>query len=216
MLISSLAAHGPAPLDRPAVETDPLNPITAYGRSKQAAEKVLFEGDWPFRCVSLRPPGLYGPRDLEFVPLFKAARLGITARIGTRMTGLSLVDGRDAAGAAVALMASEQAAGSFFVDDGQKGYSWPDLADALTETFGRKVRTWSLPIGLLRFVAGLVGSRRAARSPILNPDRLADLDSDGWVCDGSHLVKVTGFEPRFGLIEGFRTTSDFLREQGLL
>ena len=80
VLISSLAAHGPAGLDQPAVETDPCRPITAYGRSKLAAEKLVWSRDWPFRTAILRPPALYGPRDREFLPLFKLALRGWTGR----------------------------------------------------------------------------------------------------------------------------------------
>jgi nucleoside-diphosphate-sugar epimerase len=214
LLVSSLAAHGPAPLSRPAVETAECHPITAYGRSKRAAEQLALEGDWDFRCVSLRPPGLYGPRDTEFVPLFKAARWGLTARIGQSITGLSLVDGRDAAAAALALLASEQAVGPYFVDDGQAGYSWPQLAAALGQAAGRKVRVLPLPLGLLKLAAAVVGRGRAARSPVLNADRLADLDAEGWACDGSRLNRDTGFRAQFDLERGFRTTMDFLREQG--
>ncbi len=216
LLISSLAAHGPAGISRPAVETSECHPITAYGRSKLAAEQLVLDGGWNFRGVSLRPPGLYGPRDTEFVPLFKAARWGVTARIGRSLTGLSLVDGRDAAAAAVALLASEQATGPYFVDDGQAGYSWPQLAAALGQAAGRKVRVLPLPLGLLKLAAALVGRGRAARSPVLNADRLADLDAEGWACDGSRLNRDTGFRAQFDLERGFRTTMDVLREQGAL
>jgi nucleoside-diphosphate-sugar epimerase len=213
LLVSSLAAHGPASISRPAVETSECHPITAYGRSKLAAEQLVLDGDWGFRCVSLRPPGLYGPRDFEFVPLFKAARWGLTARIGRSLTGLSLVDGRDAAAAAVALLACDRAVGPYFVDDGQAGYSWPQLAAALGQATGRKVRVFPLPLELLRFAAAVVGRGRAARSPVLNADRLTDLEAQGWACDGARLRRDTGFQAQFDLVRGFRTTMDFLREQ---
>ena len=67
VLISSLAAHGPAGLDRPARESDPCRPLTAYGRSKLAAEALALAPDLPFRTAVLRPPALYGPRDRGFL-----------------------------------------------------------------------------------------------------------------------------------------------------
>jgi nucleoside-diphosphate-sugar epimerase len=216
ILISSLAAHGPAGLDRPAVETDTPHPITAYGRSKLAAEALLAEGTWDFRAAVLRPPSLLGPRDREFLPLIKLATWGWTGVLGRNISGLSLVDGRDAATAAVALLETETAAGVYFVDDGRKGYDWPAMAEALGRMAGRRIRTIRVPLGLLRLASLLAGRSRAARSPILNPDRIQDLEAPGWVCDGSRLVQDTGFQARFDAAAGFTDTLDFYRKENWL
>jgi len=216
VLISSLAAHGPAGLDRPAVEDDADDPITAYGRSKLQAEAALNSRTRTFRTAILRPPSLYGPRDREFMPLLKLARRGWTARLGRRMTGLSLVDGRDAAAAAVDVLESPAARGTFFVDDGRGGYDWEDLRTALEAMAGRRVRRVTVPLALLRAVAFLAGRGRAARSPVLNRDRIADLDCAGWVCDGRRLTAATAFAGGREAAVGFRQTLEFYREEGWL
>jgi nucleoside-diphosphate-sugar epimerase len=216
ILISSLAAHGPAGMDRPALETDACNPITHYGRSKLAAEELLAKGDWAFRTAVLRPPSLYGPRDAEFLPLVRMATWGWTGRLGSRMTGLSLVDGRDSADAAIALLETKAATGPYFVDDGRTGYDWPAMAAALGEMAGRGIRTLQVPLCLLKSISWLAGSSRAARSPVLNRDRISDLDSVGWVCDGSRLTAATGFKAQRDAARGFTETLDFYREEGWL
>ena len=216
ILISSLAAHGPAGMDQPALESDDCNPITHYGRSKLAAEELLAKGDWAFRTAVLRPPSLYGPRDPEFLPLVRMATWGWTGRLGSRMTGLSLVDGRDAADAAIALLETESATGPYFVDDGRTGYDWPAMAAALGEMAGRRIRTLQVPLCLLKSISWLAGSSRAARSPVLNRDRINDLDSVGWVCDGSRLTAATGFGAKRNAARGFTETLDFYREEGWL
>ena len=216
VLISSLAAHGPAALDRPAVETNPCRPITAYGRSKLAAENLLKTGAWPFRTAVLRPPSLYGPRDAEFLPLFRLALRGWTGHFGNRLTGLSLVHGGDAAAAAVTLLETRSATGPYFVDDGRAGYDWSALAEVLGHVADRKIRTLAIPLNLVKLVAWLAGRTRAGRSPVLNRDRILDLDTEGWVCEGSHLVKATGFRARWNATRGFAETLDFYREEGWL
>lgn len=220
LLISSLAAHGPAPLESPAVEDDPCRPLTAYGRSKREAEKAVLAAAGPFRRVILRPPSLYGPRDREFLPLLKAASKGWTARLGRRLTGLSLVDGRDAAAAAVALLQTPTAKGTYFVTDAQGGYDWHQLQDALSLAAGRTVRRVDVPLGAVRLVAGigdmLGGLLGRETSLLLNPDRVRDLDAVGWVCDGSRLVRDTHFTPRFDAATGFGAALGFYREQGWL
>ena len=216
VLISSLAAHGPASLDQPAVETDACLPITAYGRSKLAAEKLLDVGDWPFRTAILRPPALYGPRDREFLSLFSLARRGWTGRIGRSLTGLSLVHGSDAAAAAVDLLETPAAVGPYFVDDGQTGYGWDALAAALGQMAGRKVSVLPIPLGLLKFFSWIIGSRRASRSVVMNRDRIRDLESCGWVCRGDKLTAATGFRARYTAKAGFADTLDFYLKEGWL
>ena len=216
VLISSLAAHGPAGLDHPALETDASRPITEYGRSKLAAEELVSSSEWPFRTAILRPPSLYGPRDREFLPLIKLATHGWTGRLGSQMTGLSLVDGRDAATAAVALLETASAGGTFFVDDGRTGYDWSALAEALEKMAGRRIRTIRLPLVWLKILSFLAGQSRAARSPVLNRDRIQDLETDGWVCDGSRLAAATGFRAQRDAARGFAETLEFYREEGWL
>ncbi len=213
VLVSSLAAHGPAGLDHPAREDDPCRPVTGYGRSKAAAEQLLLEHEHPFRTVVLRPPALYGPRDRAFLPLIKLAARGWTVRFAGPMQGLSLVHGRDAAGAVVALLEEPEAAGVFFVDDGHRGYSWPELASALSIACGRKVRLLSIPLGLLKFTAALLRPFTRGGISVLRKDRLRDLDVPGWVCDSSRLREATGFAARYDAAAGFADAVAFYRRE---
>ncbi len=216
VLISSLAAHGPAGLDRPARESDACRPISDYGRSKLAAEELLTAEEWAFRTAVLRPPALYGPRDAAFLPLVRMALRGWTGRIGRRLTGFSLVDGRDAAAAAIALLETESATGPFFVDDGRTGYDWPALVEALGQMAGRRIRILPVPMGMLKLISRLAGSTLAARSAILNRDRLRGLDTEGWVCDGSRLIAATSFRARWNAARGLTETLEFYRENSWL
>jgi len=213
VLVSSLAASGPSSPGRPRLESDPCAPITAYGRSKVAAEALL-DGDWPFRTAALRPPGLYGPRDRAFLPLFKAGRLGLSARIG-RVRELSLTDGRDAARAAVLLAEDERARGPYFVDDGTP-HAFADLTAALSRAFGRRILTLRLPVGLLRFTARLVGRARASTLPLLAEDRLRDVAVDGWVCSGEKIRSELGYAGARDITTGFAETLEFYRQEGWL
>ena len=188
VLISSLAAHGPGSLAHPAVEDNPCRPLSAYGRSKRDAEKVLLSASGEFRRVILRPPSLYGPRDREFLPLLRAATRGWTARLGSKLSGLSLVDGRDAAAAVLAVLDTPTASGPYFISDPQVGYDWEQIRTALAAAAGRKVRQVTIPLGAVRLAAGVTALVGAGPSLLLNRDRLRDLDTVGWVCDGGRLV----------------------------
>ncbi len=73
--VSSLAASGPAaePIGR-SPEDDP-HPVSAYGRSKLAgeAEARRHRGPWTI----LRPPAVYGPRDIDVLQFFKLTARGL-------------------------------------------------------------------------------------------------------------------------------------------
>ncbi len=75
--VSSLAAVGPSP--QPAgvgPEAEP-SPISAYGRSKLAAEAAvrgLSETAW---WTIVRPPAIYGPRDTDIFEFFRMAGRGL-------------------------------------------------------------------------------------------------------------------------------------------
>lgn len=228
VLISSVAAGGPASPEDPATEARPLAPITAYGRSKRDAEQLVHGGDWPLRVATLRPPALYGPRDREFLPLFRAARLGWTARLGTSVRGLSLVEGTDCAAAAIAILQTSAAAGPYYVDDGPGpaeresvgrrypwGYDWTEIFAALEAAWGRRLRRLQIPLGILRTAAALRLPGRTP-NPVLHPDRLRDLGACGWVCSAARLRRDTDWRPGHDLRSGFAATRAALEQEGWL
>ncbi len=72
--VSSLAAVGPNPTDRPLDETSEPRPQDSYGRSKLAGERIVLEAGGRMPVTIIRPPAVYGPRDSNFLPLFRMAR----------------------------------------------------------------------------------------------------------------------------------------------
>ncbi len=212
LLVSSLAAVGPTRPGLPVDETTPCRPVTAYGRSKLAAERLL-DGRWPFRTTALRPPALYGPRDRAFLPLLRAARRG-WCPLPRPLRALSLADGRDVAAAVAALLAAPEPAPVYGVDDG-RAYGPADLAAALAAAWGRPVRLLSLPVAPLDAAARLCPPL-ARRVSVLTPDRRRDLRAAAWLISGRRLRRDTGLPPGRPLARGFRETLTFYREAGWL
>ncbi len=100
ILVSSMAAGGPSPRGRPLKGEEPPKPVTRYGRSKLAAERVVEASDLPWTIV--RPPMVYGPRDREVLKVFRLARLGLGPVFGDGTQELSAVHGADLAAALIA------------------------------------------------------------------------------------------------------------------
>jgi nucleoside-diphosphate-sugar epimerase len=85
VVVSSLAAAGPAPKKRGKTEddafdgrrlkreTDVPNPISAYGRSKLAGEREVLRFADATPTTIVRPPYVFGPGDAASTPLYKIA-----------------------------------------------------------------------------------------------------------------------------------------------
>ena len=114
--MSSLAAVGPsngAPVDR---RCEP-RPLTAYGRSKLAGERVLLEVADRIEVVILRAPAVYGPRDAEMLRFFRMARRGVLPVPGGPDRPLQLVHVQDLARAVAAAVFAPDARGVYHVAD---------------------------------------------------------------------------------------------------
>ena len=112
VLVSSMAAGGPAGQGRPLTGTAPARPVTAYGRSKLAAEAAVTAGRLPW--VIVRPPTVYGPRDHEVLKVFRMARLGVAPVFGDGSQQLSAVHGADLASALVAAGTAAATVGNIY------------------------------------------------------------------------------------------------------
>src|SRR4051812_16912850 len=74
VLVSSQAAAGPAPsADAPVRESARPVPIENYGRSKLQAEQAVARYRDLLPITILRPSAVYGPRDRDFLAVFRQA-----------------------------------------------------------------------------------------------------------------------------------------------
>jgi len=135
---SSIAVFGPCKNGVPVETRSPLEPITAYGRSKRDAEREVAR--FPGSSV-IRFPMLVGPGDrvTGLFQRFARSRLfPVTAR------RFSAMDMRDA----VRLLLYEaqddrQEQETYTVSDG-KSYTWRDVAGIFAQQAGHRV--WNVPL----------------------------------------------------------------------
>lgn len=130
--LSSLAAVGPAAGLEGVDETTPLHPLTPYGRSKVEMEVEMRRAAVPIPCTFIRPPTVYGPRDRDTLPVFKAAARGL--RISpNRHSVLSFVYVDTLVDFIIACIESPAARGETFMvaDDG--ALTWPEFAALATD-----------------------------------------------------------------------------------
>ena len=214
VLISSQAAAGPGTPARPAREDDEPRPLTAYGRSKLAAETAVRE-EGSVHWTILRPSAIYGPRDRQFLALFRLAACGRPLLTAEPSTMYTLIDVSDAARAVVLAASGEQPAGrTFFV-----GHPAPQSARTLVEevaiAVGRPGTPRRVPAPLLS--AAALGGEIAWRLgfvPPIDRARLAELRAEGFVCSVARAQAELGFIATTPLRDGLSRTWRWYREAG--
>lgn len=216
ILVSSMAAVGPSAdgllLDEKAVP----HPITLYGQSKLEGEKIALSYKTKIPLTILRPPAIYGPRDVMIYPVFKMARRGVFAYPAGKPPTISMAYVEDVAGACLWAAKTEKAEGEiYFVADGDR-YRWTDIADILSSILHRKIVRLPLPKTLLWPVAFLEEGRARLfhAAPRLHRGHVKQFFAS-WGIDIKK-IKTAGFLPRFNLESGMESTVAGYRQQGWL
>lgn len=207
VFVSSLAARGP---------DGSGGPVSAYGRSKAAGERLLEAFRDRLELVVLRPGGVYGPRDDDLLPLFRAAARGFLA-VPRSPHPLQPVYVGDVVSATKAALEAEPSVDPLPVAHPRR-HTWDDLAAALAAAVGGEPRIVHLPpaffwsVGLLSELA----SRLTGRSPAMDRRRARDLSRLRWTCDIDETRRALDWEPTVDIELGLRVTAAWYREVGWL
>jgi nucleoside-diphosphate-sugar epimerase len=216
VLVSSMAAAGPAARGRPHDGSEAARPVTAYGRSKLAAERSVTGSGLPWTIV--RPPTVYGPRDREVLKVFRIARLGIAPVFGDGGQELSAVHGGDLADALVAAGTSPAAVGKSYYACHPEVFTSGDFVRAVGAAMGRRVRVVRLPSGLAGTLLGVteLAARATGRPTILTRDKANEFFQPAWTGDPAPLTRDTGWRARHDLRSGLADTYNWYRTAGWL
>lgn len=219
LLLSSLSVMGPGdergytPF---SAESEP-HPNTAYGRSKLKAEQYLMSvDDLPWLIV--RPTGVYGPRDKDYLILMKAVKKGLDVGAGFRKQLLTFIHSQDLAEVIFTLLTKGIKNKSYFVADGDS-YTDSEFNLIVKETIGKKrVIRLKLPLWLVKYAAFMSGrvSSLLGKTTTLNSDKYLIMKQRNWLCDVTPLKEDIGFTPRWRLKEGVEMTVEWYRNEGWL
>lgn len=216
ILVSSLAAGGPAPRGLPLDGSEPARPVTAYGRSKLAAEEVVRSSSLPWSIV--RPPIVYGPRDREVLKLFRIARLGIAPVFGDGGQELSAVHAADLVAALMAVAATGATEGRTYAACHPEIFTSGDFARAVGTAMGRAVGTLRIPgpVGRALLTVTETAARIAGQRTILTTDKANEFFQPAWTGDPRPLARDTGWCATFDLRSGLADTYEWYRRAGWL
>jgi nucleoside-diphosphate-sugar epimerase len=217
LLISSQAAGGPSLDGMPVTEAHPPRPVSAYGESKLRAEELVLQMRDRLPVCSIRPPAVYGPRDVATLKMFVAVKRHVqpVLRAGGKF---SLVHAGDLARACCLALEDDRALGEiFFVAE-------PDVCDydALGRQAKRALGTWALrvePPGWLLSGVALAAEAIGAlsgRPPFLSRQKLREITSGDWIGSSAKIRTGLGWAPQRSLEAGFAETAAWYREAGWL
>ncbi len=216
--VSSLEASGPSP-DGGPVDPGQEKPITAYGRSKLAAEKVVIGAKDALPVTVLRPGAIYGPRDGEILEAFKSIKRGLRPTVAGGHARGSYVYGPDCAAACIRAIEADVATGNvYFVDDGGRGVAQHEFFDMIEDALGRRALVrMNLPMGVLKTVAlGVEAYGKASGKAVMLTREKANMLMQHFVCESSRTQKDLGWKPEVPLREGVRRAVDWYRDNGWL
>jgi nucleoside-diphosphate-sugar epimerase len=214
--LSSLAASGPAVEGRGVRVDDEPRPLTEYGRSKLAGERVCIETR-DMDVVVLRAPAVYGPRDTDLYHFFRLARFGFIPVPTGGDRPLQMVHVEDLARALVHAVRAQGAAGVYHIAE-PRSYTWREVSRLVGAAVGRRVTMVPVPAGLIRVLGSVseTAAGLAGRSSIFNRDKARELLAPGWLCETEAARAVLEYEAGIPLADGLRATAQWYREQGWL
>ncbi len=209
--VSSLAASGPSPAAEGRSPADPPAPISAYGRSKLAGEAAArrYAGPWAI----VRPPAVYGPRDIDILQFFRlAARGWVPVPAGHRWVTVAHV--------------TDVVRGILAAAGRGRGRTWHlgepfphtmrGLIESLAAAGGVRARVVGVPSVLIR-AAGLVGNGlqlMGLRSVAMTGDKARELTARHWTSASSASMRELGVGGFVPFAAGARETWSWYRDQG--
>lgn len=232
VFVSSLAAAGPSPPDRPRTEGDPAAPVSNYGRAKRAAERIAEQYAMQVPITIVRPPIVFGEGDLLMRDVFRSIfRYGIHVALGVARSRYSLIHVDDLVDALVLCAeqgtrltvdgdpAANPPTGYYFVATEEQP-TFAELGLLIGKSLGRQsVRVLRSPGTALLWPAAALAevvARLQGRPYIFNFDKAREAVAGSWICSPQTIRRDLGFAPRAPFFERLRQTADWYRQQNWL
>ncbi len=212
--VSSLAAGGPSEDPEGLRPEDEPRPVSAYGRSKLAGERAVraYPHDWAI----LRPPAIYGPRDIDVLQFFRLAARGLVP-IPAGERWLTVAHVTDVVRAILAAAAGEGRGRVLHLGE-PRPHRLDVLVRELASAGGVKARIIGVPAVVLR-LAGRGGDllqRLGRRDVAMTSDKARELLAAHWSARTEGSLRLLGLDGSVPFGEGAAATWAWYRAHGWL
>jgi len=217
VLLSSLAAAGPNLDAAPMGEDFPSAPVSLYGKSKLAQERLL-AAECPAPFIIVRAPIVFGPGDMDMLDAFRILRRGILPVLGKTERRYSVIYVKDLVRGMIAAANSPCQNEMFYVAN-PEAIEWRAFMKQASIFLGMgKMRTVAIPEFLGRILAELSEARIRVfrKKAIFNRDKFGEMKFPAWVCSAEKIDSRLHFQPRVPLRAALEETINWYRQRDLL
>ncbi len=217
VLVGSQAACGPSPNDgTPVTESDPLCPVSLYGRSKREAEEVALSFADRVPVTIIRPPTVFGPRDTDVLEVFKCTRYRLAPCLAGPDRMISVIYVEDLVeGILVAALASKSRGEVYFLAN-PKPVIWREFTLQVARIAGCRSITLRVPLFAMRVAAlagDLLGKVRKT-PPLFRSEKLEEIRQIAWVCSPEKASRDLLWRPGTPLSVAIEKTLGWYRAHG--
>lgn len=214
LIVSSQTAAGPSKSLEAMTEEDEPLPITTYGRSKLAQEKLAKSYTDKLPITIVRPPAVYGERDTEIYLIFKTYKSGLMTMVGFNDKRVSLIHVADLVKGIYLAATNENSVNQTYYLSSKEYYSWPQVSKIIAEHMGSKALHLRIPHPIVYTVAAVAQffAMFSSKAATFNLEKARDFVQTYWTCDISKAEKELGYKQEVSLDQGMKRTIDWYRE----
>lgn len=197
---------------------DTPNPNTYYGKSKLKAEQFIqtLGGTLPYTI--LRPTGVYGPKEKDYLVMLKTLQKYLNPGIDVGIQYITFIYVKDLVDVIFKALENGAKGKAYFVADGDVWTS-DEYAKLAQKLLGIKhVVTLKFPAPIVKgiaFIFDKVGGCLGT-TPTLNLDKYYILTARNWKCDITPLQKDLGFKAKYNLEQGLKESIEWYKKEGWL
>jgi nucleoside-diphosphate-sugar epimerase len=172
----------------------------------------------PFAYTIIRPSAVYGPRDVDFLALFKQLKSGLGIYPGNRDSYVSAIYVEDLVNGILEAALHESASNQTYFLTREISLTWQHIYHIMADIWKNKLREINLPFGLV-VVAGHLGdlySKVTGRVTVMNSKKIDLARPRYWVCSAEKAMTDFGFSPQTKIEQGLQQTFNWYKTAGWL
>ena len=215
VVVSSLTATGPSPKGTPVSETAECKPITTYGQSKLAEEKIAKAYMDKLPVTICRAPAVYGERDTEILIFFQTFQKGLMTTIGFDKKTISLIHVLDLVNGFYLAAESEKSAGQIYFISSEKYYTWEEIGEVTSKVLNKKALHVKVPHTIVFTIAAIAQffALFSSKAATLNIEKAKDITQNSWTCNTQKAITDLGYHQQISIEEGIKRTCDWYKEK---
>ena len=192
-------------------EISPINPLSYYGKSKSLVELFLKTRE-EFPIFIARLPGVYGPRDMDFLEYFKMIKRGMTPLLGDGTNEVSLIYVLDLVTGLLSAF-QEKLKGIYYICNSEY-FTYKKIGEISRDLLNKKAIYVKIPLFIAKMFAHF--NEFINSNNIINEEKIVEITSGDWICSGKKFTSATHFKFKYTLEQGFKETIEWYKEHNYL